>query len=503
MSALLVAAFALFAVLPTHADDADAATSRTLRVGSKAFTENVILGELVARLGADAGAVTEHKRELGGTRVLWNALLRGDLDVYPEYTGTISQEILAGQDVVGEDAIRAAVGEHGLRMSAPFGFNNTYAIGMREQRAQERGIHTISDMAAHPDLVLGFSNEFMDRGDGWPSLRDRYRLPHKDVRGLQHDLAYRGLESGAIHAMDLYSTDAEIEYYGLRVLEDDLAHFPVYNAVLLYRIDLETRQPAVVKAMLQLEGLIDDITMAGLNARAKLDGVAEAQIAADFLAAQLQVETAVEEVTFIDRLVLRTREHVSLVLISLFAAILIAVPLGVLSARLPRLGQIILGATGIVQTIPALALLVFMIPILGLGTPPAIAALFLYSLLPIVRNTYTGLHGIPLEIRESAEALGLPSGVRLRLVELPMASRSILAGIKTSAVLTVGFATLAAFIGAGGYGQPIMTGIRLDDTALILEGAVPAAVLALIVQGLFELSERLFVPRGLRLKPVE
>ena len=237
--------------------------------------------------------------------------------------------------------------------------------------------------------------------------------------------------------------------------------------------------------------------------RAKLDRIPEAQVAADFLAASLQVAAEVEEITFFDRLALRTREHVTLVVISLLAAILVAVPLGVLSAQLPRLGQIILGATGIVQTIPALALLVFMIPALGLGTPPAIAALFLYSLLPIVRNTYTGLHDIPLGLRESAEALGLPASVRLRRIEMPMASRAILAGIKTSAVITVGFATLAAFIGAGGYGQPIMTGIRLDNTALILEGAVPAAVLALVVQGLFELSERLFVPRGLRLQPVE
>lgn len=498
---LFATALLLFVASPALV--AEGIESQTLKVGSKAFTENIILGELVARLGADAGAVAEHERELGGTQVLWKALLRGDLDVYPEYTGTISQEILAGQDAVGEDAIRAAVAAHGLRMSAPLGFNNTYAIGMREQVASDLDIRTISDLATHPDLVFGFSNEFMDRGDGWPSLRDRYGLTQTAVRGLQHDLAYRGLESGAIQAMDLYSTDAEIEYYGLRVLEDDLAHFPVYNAVLLYRIDLEERLPAVVSAMLQLEGLIDDKAMAALNARAKLDRVAEAQIAADFLRARLQVETQVEEVTFFDRLEQRTREHVMLVVTSLLAAILIALPLGVISARRPQLGQIILGATGVVQTIPALALLVFMIPVLGLGTPPAIAALFLYSLLPIVRNTYTGLHSIPLEIRESAEALGLPSFVRLRRVDMPMASRAILAGIKTSAVLTVGFATLAAFIGAGGYGQPIMTGIRLDDTALILEGAVPAAVLALIVQGLFEWSERLFVPRGLRLKPVE
>ena len=241
--------------------------------------------------------------------------------------------------------------------------------------------------------------------------------------------------------------------------------------------------------------------MVEMNAQAMLKKVPETQIAADFLAVHLSLEAEVSVESVIDRLLRTTREHLVLVGISLAAAIAIAVPLGVLAARLSQFGQAILGIVGIVQTIPALALLVLMIPLLGLGEPTAIAALFLYSLLPIVRNTYSGLHDIPPEIRESAEALGLPSGIRLRLVELPMVSRSILAGIKTSAVICVGFATLGALIGAGGYGQPILTGIRLRDTGLILQGAVPAAVLALIVQGLFEIAERGVVPKGLRLKP--
>ena len=158
---------------------------------------------------------------------------------------------------------------------------------------------------------------------------------------------------------------------------------------------------------------------------------------------------------------------------------------------------------GIIQTLPSLALLVFMIPLLGLGSPPAVAALFLYSLLPIVRNTYTGLHDIPNSVRESADALGLTAAARLRLVELPMSARAILAGIKTSAVINVGTATIGAIIGAGGYGQPILTGLELRNTSLILQGAVPAALLALLVQGLFELAERWLVPKGLRLKPQE
>lgn len=480
------------------------AVGQPIAVGSKAFTESVILGEIVTRLARDAGARAEHQREFGGTRVLWEAVLRGDLDIYPEYTGTIEQEILAGKQVApGEDGLRAAVEAEGLRMGRPLGFNNTYAIGMREQVADSLGIRTISDLQAHADLVLGFSNEFMDRGDGWPSLRDAYRLPQTDVRGLQHDLAYRALETDDIHAMDLYSTDAEIEYYALRVLIDDRKHFPTYNAVLIYRPDLEARAPAVVAALQRLTGVIDGGTMSGLNKRAKIDRVSEDRVAADFLEVALRVSTTVREVTIIDRLLRRTREHLTLVLLSLAAAILVAVPLGILSARHERLGQLILGVAGIIQTIPALALLVFMIPLLGIKEPPAICALFLYSLLPIVRNTYTGLTDIPQNMRESAEALGLESGVRLRLVELPLASRSILAGIKTSAVINVGFATLGAFIGAGGYGQPILTGLRLNDMSLILQGAVPAAVMALVAQGLFELSERVLVPKGLRLDPLD
>ena len=481
-----------------------------VKTGSKIFTESVILGELVSHLARSAGATADHQRELGGTRILWTALLNGDLDVYPEYTGTISQEILAGQDVVGDDAIRRAIAADGLRMSRPIGFNNTYAIGMKETRAEGLGIRTISDLGRHPDLLLAFSNEFMERGDGWPSLRGRYGLAHKNVRGIEHVLAYPGLETGAIDATDLYSTDAEIRQYQLRVLNDDLSHFPAYNAVLVYRADLEARAPDVVAAVLKLEGLIDDATMAGLNAKALIDKQSESRIASDFLAEALAVQSEVEESTVLSRLLLHTKEHLILVLISLSAAILGAVPLGILGAHRPRLGQAILGVTGIIQTIPALALLMFMMALLtrlvegaGIGTPPAVAALFLYSLLPIVRNTYTGLRDIPIHFRESAEALGLPVMVRLRRIELPMASRSILAGIKTSAVINVGFATLGAFIGAGGYGQPILTGLRLMDTSLILQGAVPAAVMALVVQALFELSERIFVPQGLRLKPIE
>ena len=470
-----------------------------LVTGSKKFTESVLLGELLTHLLRDAGFQTRHRRELGGTQVLWKALRRGDIDVYAEYTGTIEQEILGGTRSWTEAELRAELLARGVHMSRPLGFNNTYALGMKRAKARGLGLERISQLREHPDLLLGFTNEFMDRPDGWPGLRDHYRLPQRGVRGLDHDLAYRGLEADDLDLVDLYSTDAEIRYYDLAILEDDEEHFPVYHAVLVYRGDLPERAPAAVRALLRLEGRIDAARMTAMNARAKLDRVSEAVVAADFAREALGVRAEVRETGAFERLLEHTAAHLYLVRVSLGAAILLAVPLGVVSARRRRLGQVVLAATGVIQTIPSLALLVFMIPLLGIGAEPAIAALFLYSLLPIVRNTYTGLHDIPDSLRESAEALGLSPFARLRLIELPMASRAILAGIKTSAVINIGTATLGALIGAGGYGQPILTGIRLDDVGLILQGAVPAAGLALLAQGSFELAERWLVPRGLRL----
>ncbi|MEM9555384.1 MAG: glycine betaine ABC transporter substrate-binding protein [Acidobacteriota bacterium] len=476
----------------------------TVVIGSKKFTESVILGEIAVGLvdSALGDGAARHRDQLGGTRVLWGALLGGDIDVYPEYTGTLEQEIFAerridGRPVRGLEALRTALAAEGLALGAPLGFDNTYALGMRAERAAELGVETISDLAALDDLRLGFTNEFMDRGDGWPGLRAAYGLPQRAV-GLDHDLAYRGLVGGTLDVVDLYSTDAEIREYGLHVLRDDRGYFPEYQAVFLWRRKLETRAPQAVAALRRLEGRIPAERMVELNARTKIDGVPETQVAADFLDATFGLEVVVDEETRLERFVVRSREHLGLVGVSLGLAILCALPLGIVAARRPLFGQLALGVAGILQTIPALALLVFMIPLLGIGAVPAMAALFLYSLLPILRNTVTGLASIPPELSESARALGLDAWARLRHVELPLAARSILAGIKVSAVINIGTATLGALIGAGGYGQPILTGIRLDDLGLILEGAVPAAGLALLVQGLFELVERWLVPAGLR-----
>jgi osmoprotectant transport system permease protein len=478
-------------------------TASKVTIGSKKFTESVILGEIIYHLAGNAGVQSVHRRELGGTRILWKALLKGDIDVYPEYTGTISEEILAGQGIHDGEEMVVALKKRGILMTRPLGFNNTYIIGMKKDRAAELNIKKISNLRLYPGLKFGFSNEFMDRGDGWPGLRKHYNLPQEDVRGLDHDIAYRGLENGTIDAIDLYSTDAEIQYYHLRRLRDDLNYFPDYEAVILYREDLVKLFPGFAANLLLLEGTITETRMTRMNARSKLGKVPENQVAAEFLTRNFSMPIEVKAETIFSRLLKHTREHLLLVLISMAAAIFVSLPLGIAAAKYSKAGHIILGFVGIIQTIPSLALLVFMIPLLGIGSLPALMALFLYSLLPIVRNTYTGLRNIPVSIRESAQALGLPARARLLLVELPLASRTILAGIKTSAVINVGTATLGALIGAGGYGQPILTGIRLDDVGLILQGAIPAAGLAILVQFTFDIVDRIFIPKGLRIKPTD
>lgn len=468
-----------------------------VRIGSKQFTESVILAELARLSARDAGVDAVHRRELGGTSILWHALLQGDIDVYPEYTGTLTQELLKQLPADADIAtLRARLAPLGIGITDPLGFSNTYAIGMRDDTARRLGITRISDLLRHPQLRFGFSNEFMDRGDGWPGLRQRYGLTQTRVNGLDHALSYRAVASGAVDAIDLYSTDAEIPYYHLRTLDDDRHYFPRYDAVYLYRLDLQRSAPAFVRALRRLAGRIDVNAMRRMNAAVKLQGRRESAVAAEFLGVRADHAGS----GLWSRLFARSVEHIRLVALSLGMAVLLAVPLGIAAARMKRFGQLVIAATGILQTVPSLAMFVFMIPLLGIGTWPAVAALFLYSLLPIVRNTHAGLLGIAPELRESAAALGLPRAVRLRRIELPLAARSILAGIKTAAVINVGTATLAALIGAGGYGQPILTGIRLDSTGLILEGAIPAAVLALAVQGLFEGIERWLTPRGLRLQ---
>src|SRR5205814_400823 len=367
----------------------------------------------------------------------------------------------------------------GIGMTKPLGFNNTYALVMLRSRAEKLGLRTVSDLKNHPELKFGLTHEFLDRQDGWRPLAQHYQLNPQNIIGIDHALGYGALGKGSIDVKDAYSTDAKISENDLIVLEDDRQFFPQYKAVFLFRFGLPE---SAISALRKLEGTIDEAKMVRLNAKAERTKN-YARAASLYFEPDATSTSAFGE-TFPHKLARWTGRHLELAGFSLLLSVLVGIPLGIWASRGGAIGHVILGFAGIVQTIPSLALLALLVPLpfFGISVRTAITALFLYGLLPIVRNTATSLQDIPRALRESAIALGLSSAARPWQIHLPMASRSILAGIKTSAVINVGTATLAALIGAGGLGEPILSGLNLNDHATILQGAIPAAILALLVQ---------------------
>jgi len=488
-----IALLLLFTLTLLHA--APAAAADTLRTGSKRFTESYVLAEVLAQQAAPAlPSPPEVRQGLGNTAIVYEALRSGGVDLYAEYTGTIALELLKGPPDMSREAMQTALARLGLGLGPALGFNDGYALAMRAADADRLGIRRLSDLAAHAQLKLGLSNEFIGRADGWPGLSARYGLPQKPT-GLDHGLAYDAIAAGQIDVMDIYTTDAKIDHLGLRVLEDDRHYFPRYDAVVLYRLDVPQRFAPAWAAIGQLAGRIDEHAMIGMNARAELQGTDFATIARDFLARGKAAGASSAPRGFAAKLFgpdlgRLARQHLLLVATSVGLATLIALPLGIGVFRRPTLRALVLGATGIVQTIPALAMLAILIWLLrSIGTVPALAALTLYALLPIMRNTVTGLAEVPEGLRDAGTALGMTRGQTLRLVQLPLALPTLIAGIRTATTIAIGTATIAAFIGAGGFGERIVTGLALNDTQLLLAGALPAALLALLSEALFESLE--------------
>ena len=472
------------------------AAPEPLRIGSKRFTESYVLGEVLVQAASRAGVPAEHKPGLGNTAILFAALRSGSIDAYPEYTGTIAAEILKSPGPLDLATINARLAPLGVAATVPLGFSNSYAIGVREDEALRANLVTLGDLVRAPRLPLGLSHEFLGRRDGWPGLKAAYSLPQSPT-ALDHGLAYEALNAGQVAAIDVYTTDAKLARGNIVLLEDNKRFFPRYDAVILHRSDTPKHYPMAFAAFAGLEGRIDEVTMRSLNARAEIDHVPFAEVARTFLdATPTAVGTGGQrglwKAIFAPDFGRLTRQHLVLVFGSLFAAVLVGIPLGILAAKVRAVSQPVLAVTGIAQTIPSLALLAILIPITGtIGAVPALIALFLYGLLPIVRNTHAGLLGVSKGQRDAARALGLKPGTILSQIELPLALPMILAGIKTAAVIGVGTATIAAFVGAGGYGERIAQGLALNDNEALLAGAIPAAVLALLVHGLFEVIEHL------------
>ncbi|MDE0055356.1 MAG: ABC transporter permease subunit [Gammaproteobacteria bacterium] len=482
-----VAAVVLLALWPVFI------SAEPIVVASKNFNESYILGEAVAQLLESGGFEVERRMGLGGTLICYEALVAGEIDIYVEYTGTLSQAILKSDSQLGFEDLNAAIAPLGLQLLPPFGFNNTYALAVPRALAEDLALNTISDLAARSGLKVAVSHEFLEREDGWPGLSRVYGFEWVP-QGIEHALAYQALADGAIHVTDAYSTDGELTRYDLRVLTDDRDFFPKYLAVPLVRADL----PASAKASLGLlANTLDDAGMQAINASVMFGGADFAQAAAGYLDG-IGIESHTARSGFWQQLRRNTARHILLTAIALAAATCVGIALGLIVFRTGWLSRAVVYMTGLMQTIPSIALLALMIPLFGIGVVPAIAALFLYSLLPVVRNTVTALVTVDPILRRVSRAMGLTRGQELRHVFVPLSMPSMLAGIRTAAVICIGTATLAAFIGAGGLGDPIVTGLSLNDTGLIMQGAVPAALLAVATELMFEGIERALVPKHLR-----
>ena len=483
-------AFAALLAASSHA-------AEPIRIASKNSNESYLLSEAAAQLLESKGFAVERRFGLGGTLIAFDALAADEIDLYMEYTGTLSQAILK----LGREASRQAMNQRlevdGLRLLQPFGFNNTYAIAVRREQAQALGLARIGDLARHPALKLVFSHEFLEREDGWPGLKRAYGLSF-DVTGIEHALAYQAIAEGALDVTDAYSTDGELLRHDLMLLEDDRRFFPRYLAAPLVRLDVGPQAIAVLET---LGGTLDDVTAQALNAAVVADGASFADVAAGFLAERGLAVGAAAKAPDDDlwrSLVANTAQHLKLTVTALVAAVAAGLLLSLVIFRRAVAARVVVYFCGLLQTVPSIALLALMIPWLGIGATSAVVALFLYSLLPVVRNTVTALTTIDPTLLRVADAMGMSRREQIRHVYLPLSMPSVLAGVRTAAVINIGTATLAAFIGAGGLGDPIVTGLALNDVSFILQGAVPAALLAIVTELVFEGVERVVVPGHLR-----
>lgn len=473
--------------------------AQTIRVGAKHFNEGYILSEIISQLIENEGYKVDRKFNLGGTLVCYEALINNEIDVYPEYTGTISEAILKLKDKISFDELKNKLKEKNLEISNEYGFNNTYAFAVKKDPANMLNLKSISDLKNHPELRFGLSYEFLNREDGWKNLKKAYELPQTPV-GLEHGLAYKAIEDGQIELTDVYSTDGEIPKYDLTILEDDKNYFPKYYAVSFYKNNLDEKLKSITG---KIAGKISESEMQKMNEEVLYENKSFAEVASNFLIRNNFKGTKIhdsEDESIFREIFPKLIQHIKITLIALILAIIIAVPLGILIYTYSSFSKPVLYIAGLLQTIPSIALLAFMIPLFGIGVLPAVIALFLYGLLPILRNTTIALFTVDPLLKEVASGIGLTNTQKLRYVELPLAVPTILAGIRTAAVINIGTATLAAFIGAGGLGEFIVTGLALNNTKLILMGAVPSAMLAILTEIFFEILERFVVPKHLQRK---
>lgn len=487
-------------------------------IGSKEFTENYLLGEMAAILLKEKyDWPVEKKLGLGGTKVVFDALESDSIHLYPDYTGTGYIYFLKRNDNERDpEKIYKIVKEtfekdFNIIWSKPFGFNNTYALAVRANDDNLNDINSVSELVGNENnFMFAAPHEFMERSDGMPNFQKAYGLKFSDenIVGMEAGLTYSALRDLKVDMIMSYSTDGRIAAFNFRLLEDDLNFFPPYYAAWLAKKSSLEKFPVLKNLYEDFDDLISEKDMMELNNQVDSKKMEPEVVARNFLIKKKLIKGELQKNDkrkgllnfFIKKkkyLFKITKEHLILSFGSLLLALIISLPTGILLTRYPVISTPVFAIINTIQTIPSLALLGFLIPIMGIGKIPGIVALFLYSLLPLIRNTYAGVQAVNNNFIEASRGIGLTNWQILWKVEIPLAMPVILAGVRTASVIVIGTATLAALVGAGGLGDPIFRGVSTVNNDLIFLGAIPAALLAIITDKLLGLCEKKLVSKGL------
>ncbi|MCY4512912.1 MAG: ABC transporter permease subunit [Bdellovibrionales bacterium] len=497
------------------ADEGD----RQLTVGSKIFTENILLAEMLSLLLEEKyNFKITRKFNMGGTKLVFDSLKNGHIDIYPEYTGTGYTMLLKREGETNPKKTYRIVKTEFLKKfqliwSLPLGFENTYALAVQEKDSRFKKINSISQLKGRiSSFRLGMGHEFVERKDGFNNFSKKYHLHFsKDqVVTMNPALMYSALNNQEVDMIMAYSTDGRIQAFKLKTLKDDKSFFPSYEAAYLTRQDIFEKWPEVQKAFAHLENSIAEKEMISLNNQVDQLDYGITQTARNFLVTEkLLVDNGhkLQAVSLFNYYLSKKRyffkilvEHLILVFVSLFFALLFSIPMGIWAVRNSKVEKVVFSIVNTLQTVPSIALLGLLIPFLGIGFAPAVTALFLYSLLPLIRNTFEGIRNVEGSYIEASAGIGLTAWQILVFVQMPLALPVILAGVRTATVIVVGMATLAAYIGAGGLGDPIFRGIATLDSRLIFLGAVPACLLAVILDVGIGFLEKLVISKGLKLE---
>ncbi|MBC6415800.1 MAG: ABC transporter permease subunit [Bdellovibrionales bacterium] len=493
-------------------------------IGSKQFTENIILGEILAQILEDKyDFKVVRKFNMGGTKLLFDSLKQGHIDIYPEYTGTGYTMILKLTKKRSPEKTYLIVKKEFLKKfqlfwSSPLGFENTYILAVRERDSRFKKVFLNSQLKnlSFP-FRLALDHEFTERKDGWSLFSKSYRLnlDKNQIFTMNPNLMYSALNSKKVDMIVGNSTDGRMQTYQLRTLKDDKNFFPSYLAAYLTRLDVLESHPLVNQAFQELSQKISEKTMTSLNHQVDQLKFEVTQTARKFLIkkkiltqkSDVLLTSSSQKNSLISYYLSKKNyffkillEHLFLVFTALLFALLFALPLSIYAFYNSRVEKILFFIVNTLQTVPSLALLAALIPLLGIGFAPAVTALFIYSLLPLIRNTFEGLKNIDNSYIEVATGIGLTKWQSLKFIQIPLALPVIIAGVRTTVVLLVGTATLAAFVGAGGLGDPIFRGMATLDSRLIFLGAIPSCILAVILDKFIFFLEKVLISKGLQKK---